>query len=413
MLRLGVAVLLALGASSSYAAQPATHAAVSCAGLPATIVGTAQADELQGTEGADVIAGLGGDDTIDGRGGDDVLCGDKGADLLHGGAGDDRVYGGRNGLRAVPDEPPDNVGDTLEGGPGDDLLDPGEDLDTDEGGGFAPETFTFERAAAGVEVDLIAGTATGEGQDTLVLPERGRFGAEVIGSPFADVLSGSPRADTLIGMAGDDVLLGRAGGDELLDFDGDDGVSGDDTLSGGSGHDYLVPGAGADTTLGGRGPDLIEDSHGAPHVRGGRGSDEISLVLLARDDASQAVEGGAGRNDHLLFSVTGRAAHGRVDLRGGRAVVRSTTGRGRASLHGIESVVMPNGRWRFRGSAADEAVFGGMTRTSRLVAHAGPGDDYLLGTPGDDRLLGGRGRDRADGQGGDDVCRVERASRCG
>jgi uncharacterized delta-60 repeat protein len=71
-----------------------------CAGLRATIVGTARRDVLRGTRRRDVIAGLAGDDVIRGLGGDDVICGGPGADTILGGPGADRLLGqaGRDAL---------------------------------------------------------------------------------------------------------------------------------------------------------------------------------------------------------------------------------------------------------------------------------------------------------------------------
>ena len=81
-----------------------------CDGLPATIVGTEQDDELQGTEGNDVIAGLGGNDRILGDAGDDVICGGDGDDDLIGEDGADQLFGGSGN-------------DVIEGGDGIDTCD--------------------------------------------------------------------------------------------------------------------------------------------------------------------------------------------------------------------------------------------------------------------------------------------------
>ena len=54
---------------------PAARADTSCAGTPATIVGTSGSDTINGTEGADVISGLAGNDTINGLGDADIICG--------------------------------------------------------------------------------------------------------------------------------------------------------------------------------------------------------------------------------------------------------------------------------------------------------------------------------------------------
>lgn len=83
-------------------------AAPTCAGRVATIVGNANANELEGTPGPDVIVGRGGNDDIEGRGGNDVICGNRGNDELEGDRGNDRLIGGRGH-------------DEAEGGPGADV----------------------------------------------------------------------------------------------------------------------------------------------------------------------------------------------------------------------------------------------------------------------------------------------------
>ena len=101
-------------------ARPGT-AIPRCAGLRATIVGTARRDVLRGTRRRDVIAGLAGDDVIPGLGGDDVICGGPGADTILGGPGADRLLGqaGR---------------DVLDGGAGRDILAGGTGRDRCAGG---------------------------------------------------------------------------------------------------------------------------------------------------------------------------------------------------------------------------------------------------------------------------------------
>ncbi|MGI9602194.1 MAG: CAP domain-containing protein [Acidimicrobiales bacterium] len=64
-----------------------------CQGEPATIVGTAGADEIVGTAGPDVIVALGGNDYINGRGGHDLICAGGGNDEINGGKGADAIYG--------------------------------------------------------------------------------------------------------------------------------------------------------------------------------------------------------------------------------------------------------------------------------------------------------------------------------
>jgi len=81
-----------------------------CNGLPATITGTAGADDIAGTDGDDVIDGRGGDDRIDGGAGNDVICGGEGNDDLLGDAGNDQLFG-------------DAGDDVMEGGAGNDVCD--------------------------------------------------------------------------------------------------------------------------------------------------------------------------------------------------------------------------------------------------------------------------------------------------
>jgi Ca2+-binding RTX toxin-like protein len=174
-----------------------TKTAVTCFGVPATIVGTDGADVLVGTAGADVIAGLGGTDVIRGGRGHDLICGGPGDDSVFGGYGNDVIFGG-------------DGQDTLRGEAGDDAID------------------------AGASSDL------------------------VLGGPGDDVLFGDGGDDTLKGEGGQDSLHGGAGHDHLAGGLGDDwleGGGGDDTLLGEAGNDVLASGGGFDTLDGGPGAD--------------------------------------------------------------------------------------------------------------------------------------------------------------
>ncbi len=131
------------------ATSPASTA-VRCHGVPATIVGTPGNDNLIGTAGPDVIAALGGNDYVSGSDGNDIICGGEGTDILEGGAGDDAIYGG----------PSSSPGD---------ILFPEAGNDTVVGGACdgCQEVVWFSFAPGPMNVDLAAGTASGEGTDTL------------------------------------------------------------------------------------------------------------------------------------------------------------------------------------------------------------------------------------------------------
>ena len=102
-----------------------------CAGKPATCVGTDDHDLIIGTEGDDVIVGGAGNDVIHADAGNDIVCGGPGNDSLMGARGSDALYGeeGDDWLFGAPEA------DTLDGGPGDfDVLWGGPGFDHLDGG---------------------------------------------------------------------------------------------------------------------------------------------------------------------------------------------------------------------------------------------------------------------------------------
>jgi len=134
-----------ISATAPLAVTSGPPAGQSCAGQPATVVGTDGGDRLVGTDGPDVIAGLGGDDRIDGAGGDDIICAGAGNDTVDGGGGHDRIHGGAGDDRLVGSSRRDELlgahgTDTLVGGAGNDDLVGGPDADICLGG-FGTNTF--------------------------------------------------------------------------------------------------------------------------------------------------------------------------------------------------------------------------------------------------------------------------------
>lgn len=258
-----------------------------CLGRRATIVGTARADLIKGTARADVIAGLGGGDVIKGLGGGDSICGGNGSDKLIGGdrgdallgeAGNDALSGGGgndfflggpgsdtfNGgpgiddtasyffapsgvqadltagtatggegtdtLTGVEDLEGSRFDDTLTGDPNWNFFFPGAGNDVVVGGGDTRDRVDFFFSPNAVVVDLTAGTATGEGTDTLT-----GIG-QVFGSRHDDMITGDLNANGLFGGPGNDTISGAAGDDKL------DGGDGTDTLDGSDGVDTCTNG---------------------------------------------------------------------------------------------------------------------------------------------------------------------------
>ncbi len=348
-----------------------------CFGKRATIVGTARADVLKGTSRPDVIAGLAGNDVIKGLGGNDRICGGKGNDTLLGAGGEDLLLGdegsdklsGAGGFR-----------DILVGGPGGDTL---------NGGAGIGDLASFFAAAGPMTVNLTAGTATGDGSDTLTGVE------DIQGSGFDDVLTGNAGANGLFGDAGNDTLSGG---------DGDDGLWGrgdDDALDGGSGEDFVAFnfsqfGVTANLTTGtatGEGSDTlanIEDIVGTKHddTLTGDGGPNVFLPLVGND----TIEGSTG-TDMVSYEVSPSAVT--ANLTTGTA-----TGEGTDTLTGIENL---------NGSPLNDTLIGDVGPN---VLHGLAGDDTMSGSDGDDTLIGDEGTDTLDGGNGTDTCDGESEVNC-
>jgi len=367
--------------------------AATCHGRPATIVGTAGDDRLVGTDGPDVIVGLGGNDRVWGAQGNDRLCGGLGADDLLGGSGDDRLYGGPGGRQHRQREGITLVtGDRLDGGPGDDLL----AAHVDYGRHAAlrrPDTVTYRDSDGPVQVDLGAGTADGDGHDTIA----GIDGLRVLGSAYDDVLTGSARHDYLDGGAGDDRLSGRGRADALI------AGGGDDTVTGGSGGDMEFSDRGADTLSGQAGRDLLGVfSAAGSTVHGGRGPDVVVSTLTSQ--SGDVLDGGPGRNGLELLSLLSPDQHAAigVDRTSGTAVAQAGTTTTKVAFSGFGAFgLLGAGAWSFQGT--DEADEVQVIEGSLHASTAG-GDDFLDGDKRDDTLDGGLGTDTAFGGGGTNTC---------
>jgi Ca2+-binding RTX toxin-like protein len=453
-----IALLLAVSSgsvipTSDASAQLAGAARPQCHGLDATIVGTARADRIVGTPAADVIVGRGAGDVIRGLSGDDALCGGRGGDYLVGGAGDDVVDGGRNGRTS--DGKRYQIPDRVDGGPGDDVL---------RGGGGTElriDIVDFARSQRAVRVDLAAGTARGQGHDTLTAINEvvgSRYADELLGSPLSDGIVGGEGADRIDGRRGDDRLFGedpaRAPGDNTDDvisggpgrdliygFAGDDtlsagapgqfgtignavhGGAGDDILTGGSGNDSMDGGRGTDQLAGGAGDDGLSGNGGDDVIDGGTGNDDLGVqgadqatggdghdtILLAPLADGAEIDGGAGVNE-VRFEKSNFTGDIDIDLQTGVVLIGS-----RAShAAGItDATVLSAGAVSV--SATDDAnAIRAYTTAGATVAALG-GDDHITTGQGDDDIDGGDGSDSATAgrQKTQDVCRnVETATGC-
>jgi subtilisin-like proprotein convertase family protein len=110
-----------------------------CAGRPATIVGTAGSDRIAGTSGNDVIVTGGGVDLVNALAGDDTICSGATRDTVRGGSGDDTIIGQAGDDILVGGDGSDVLRggtgfDNLLGLGGDDYLDGGRNDDGCRGG---------------------------------------------------------------------------------------------------------------------------------------------------------------------------------------------------------------------------------------------------------------------------------------
>ncbi|WP_144290161.1 calcium-binding protein [Ideonella sp. A 288] len=324
-----------------------------------------------GGAGNDTLVGI---ENLVGTGFDDSLVGSTSGNLLMGAAGDD----------------------TIDGGAGPDDLRPGLGNDSVVGGAdFDRALFDFSLTA--VNVDMAAGLAVGEGQDTLVGIEA------VVGSGFADTLAGGKGNDDLAGGDGADSITGSIGLDFL------DGGAGNDTVRGGDDADYLLAGLGGDLLDGGFGVDTVDYFYATAPV----------LVQLAVDqsahggdiDLLSSIEHARGS----LFNDTLVGDSNSNDLSGSSGADSLTGGKGDDTLDGgagSDTLVGSEGFDTARFGDAVEAslvtglAFTGIEADSLQGIEAlqgGKGNDTLTGDGSDNRLNGGLGNDSLAGGGGNDI----------
>ena len=345
------------------------------------ISGSPLADTLSGGPGADTLHGEGAADMLNGDDGDDVLEGGAGGDTHNGGAGIDTAdYGSRTASVTASLDGSANDGETvevdnvkpdierllggsgddtltgnnavnvLEGGAGDDLLDPGKGEGDQLLGGSDIDTVTYSARTAPVTIDLDGVADDGElGENDLVDSDI----ENLTGGAANDRLTGAAGANMLSGGAGNDVLDGGLGGDMLLggsgtdtadysarstpvtaDPDGgaDDGEAGENDsvetdvegLAGGSSNDVLTGTLGTNLLSGGAGDDTIDGAQGDDDIDGGDGNDE-----LRGGTGVDVVRGGAG-NDRVWLRD---GAVGRRALRPRRR--HRDAGRDRRPRHGV------------------------------------------------------------------------------
>ena len=243
-------------------------------------------------------------------------------------------------------------------------------------------------------------------------------GLELVGTAGNDTLTGvNAYGDNIQGLAGDDTLNGGGGNDTL------DGGTGNDVLNGGAGADILSGGAG-DDVLGGTdsadryGYQYINGSYVGDTFNGGTGNDIINGGYYANtyefnlgDGADIIREYGYSGTDRIVFGA-GIAVADITSTRVGVDLVLSHS-------NGADSIIIE--KW-FSGDQyhVEEVIFsdGTVWDSATLLAQGlelvGTADndtltgvtaygDHIQGLAGDDTLNGSGGNDVLEGGIGNDV----------
>jgi hypothetical protein len=210
-------------------------------------------------------------------------------------AGDDVIWGAGSTATGGPFALPltaDGFGgdDTLASGASDD------DLDGGTGGEVSGDTIDFSGAAAGVNVNLLGGVATGMGSDILSGFEN------IVGSGFNDSLTGDTGDNDIAPGAGDDTVAGGDGFDWVDYFDAAAAVTVDmtaNTATGGSGNDAL--GSAIEGAVGSDNDDtFLDQTNQDNEYFGGAGGDMFSQGTdpAAGDEDLIDGEGGVDTADY-------------------------------------------------------------------------------------------------------------------
>lgn len=198
---------------------PANAGVPDCFGEEPTIVGTEGDDYLEGTSGHDVIQALGGNDYVEAYGGNDLVCGHTGNDDVAGITGHDKLSGGKGDDFLNPG----SGNDVLRGGDGADRLLPKWHFDQTLDGGPGVDLLDLRNMFDPMHVDLASGRARGGGAKYTV-----RRVEDVEGGNADDTILGSGERNVMRGAGGDDVIRGRGGDDGLTGDEGDDSAYGGD-----------------------------------------------------------------------------------------------------------------------------------------------------------------------------------------
>jgi Ca2+-binding RTX toxin-like protein len=359
------------------------------------INGSAHGDAIYGLSGDDLLQGLDGNDSISGGNGNDTLFGGAGDDILKGGAGRDTVnYSraeqavvvnlasgtatgqGADSLAQIENVVGSAFDDTLSGDGGDNRLTGGHGNDILDGAA-GRDTVVYNKASTGVTIDLVAGTAVGQGNDVL------RSIESVLATNYDDRLTGNVGANWLTGLLGNDRLDGGAGIDTASFSYAGNGVVVDLALgtASGEGDDVLI---GIEDVVGSAHDDALHGNDASNFLSGLQGADQIYA-----NGGDDTIKGDAG-NDTLAAG----AGNDSVDAGDGSDIVQGDDGQDTLSGGNGDDWLSSGGDadWVWA-DAGNDIVIGG---AGSDYLSGGAGNDVLVGAAGDDTLVGDDGTDTAD-----------------
>ncbi|KIO48291.1 S-layer family protein [Nitrosospira sp. NpAV] len=418
-----------------------------------TIFAYGGADQVQGDAGNDYIDGGDGNDNLDGGSDNDTLSySTAGAAVTvnlattaaqnTGGSGTDTISNFENLIGS-------SYNDTLTGDGNANIIEGGAGNDTMNGAG-GTDTLSYERAGAGITINLATATAQntgGAGTDTISSFENLRgsaFNDTLTGTSGNNVIEGGAGNDTMNAQGGTDTLTyanaaagitvslalataqstGGAGSDTISNFENLTGSNFNDVLTGstaaniidgGDGNDIIQGGAGNDTLTGGNGIDTVSYASAASAVTFnlatttsqntvGAGSDTVSGFenirgsafndTLTGNNSDNIIEGGAG-NDTINGSggtdtLSYVNASSAVTVNLSTATAQNTVGAGTDTISNFESLTGSNYGDTLTGSTAANIIRGG---AGADTISGGNGNDILYGDAGADTLTGGSNAD--------------------
>ena len=236
------------------------------------VVGTGLGDQILLDEGNDTVFGAGGFDRIEGGPGDDFLVGGS------------EVDGYASSLS--------DYSDWIRGGDGNDTI---------AGGNYSPNVDGGQGQGAPWEAvfDLKSGHAYSESGESLW----GQSGDDHIrGGNGNDTLGGGPGNDNIKAFSGNDTVFGGAGNDVITSY------LGDDKLFGGAGNDLIIGGYGADILWGGAGDDTLNAEISGS---GTWTDDDVDIFRFASGHGNDLIRGFDVDLDILdLSHLTNRFANG-------------------------------------------------------------------------------------------------------